>query len=295
MAGFKRKNPADLQKQLQELADRKNFEDAAEWKLSSDNLGNGSAIIRFLPAKNDDDVPFVKIFNHGFKDEKTGRWFVENCPTTLLNDCPVCSQNRDLWNSGIESNKKLASKRKRKLSYWANIVVIKDESNPDAVGNVYKFRFGQKIMDKIQGAANPDVELGEKPMDVTCVFEGANFLLKTKKVSGFANYDESKFGKSDELFGGDEAKLTEVWEKMHDLNPIVAPSEFLPEGELIKKFNAATGTSSAPVRSAADDLDELASSTDDAELSKIEPSKVNTADDGSTDELDDILADLDLN
>ena len=219
MSNFKRRSPADLTAKLTELTGSKDFSDANEWKLTTDKSSNGSAVIRFLPAQGDEDTPYVKIFNHGFQVK--GKWMVENCPTTLSDDCPICKANGELWNSGVDDDKEIARKRKRKLSYWANIVVIKDEAKPDNQGKVFKYRFGQKIMDKIVAASAADEDLGTAGMDVTCVFDGANFSLKSKKVSGFANYDDSKFGPAKELFAGDEDKLADAWEKMHDLKAAI--------------------------------------------------------------------------
>lgn len=294
MTGFKRRNPTDLAAQLEQLTGKQDHSDVNEWKLSTDKLGNGSAIIRFLPAKEENDTPFVKIFTHGFKHN--GRWFVENCPTTLGQDhkCPVCQANGELWATEIEANKKIASARKRKLSYYANIVVIKDEANPDNQGKVFKYRFGQKIMDKIVSAAKPDADLGTSGLDVTCVFTGANFLLKSKRVSDFPNYDDSKFGNSSELFDGDEDKLTQAWEGMHDLKTIIAPTQFKAFAELQTKFNTVVGSTAKPADAMSDalsELDELTGTSSPAPVKTADP--VGRAPAGD-DELDALLNDLGL-
>lgn len=249
---FKRnqKTAAQLQEQLKELSGSQKFEkDPAEWSLTTDKAGNGSATIRFLPATGEgtETVPFVKIFSHSFKDPQTGKWYIENCPTTIghaYDDCPVCRNNGPIYEAGKNGDKAakdLASARSRKMSYWANIFVVKDDANPEAVGKVFKFRFGKKIFEKIQAALMPEME-EETPINVTDVFEGANFLLKVKQVSGFANYDDSKFAsKISELCDGDEAKLEAVWKAMHKLQPIIAPKEFKSVADLEKSFARATG------------------------------------------------------
>lgn len=303
--GFKkRQNPNKLAEQLEKLTGKQNYDDPNEWKLTVDKNKNGSAIIRFLPAKDESQDDFVKIYNHGFKN-KAGRWFVHNCPTTLDRDhkCPVCEANSDLWATGVESQKKLASSRKRKLSYWANIVVIKDENNPDAEGKVFKFRMGQQIMDKIVAASKGNPDLGKPPLDVTCVFEGANFMLKSKEKSGFANYDDSEFGASAPLFGGDEDKLDKIYNEMHDIHSIVAPDKFESYEDLKKEFDAFLGAAKAkPANAGADALSELdeldqLSEQDDAE-SKAQESSSEPDDDlldglDDLDDLDDLLDDLD--
>lgn len=248
---FKRnkQSTADLAAQLQTLSGTQKFEkDPTEWVLTSDKAGNGAATIRFLPAKGEDGelVPFVKMYNHSFKDPSTGKWYIENCATTIggsYDDCPVCSTNGALYKSGQDGNKAdadLASKRSRKLSYWANIVVIKDEANPEAVGKVFKYRFGKKIFEKIQAAIVPTID-EIKPIIVTDVFEGANFYLKVKQVSGFANYDDSVFGPVSELFGGDEDKLNTVWAGMHPLKTIIDEKQFKSKADLEKSYARATG------------------------------------------------------
>lgn len=283
MSGFKRISAADLATQLQSLTGSEDYTDVNEWRPTTDKMGNGSAVIRFLPAKVETDTPFVKVFSHGFKHNS--KWYVENCPTTIGQECPACKANSELWNSGIESDKEIARGRKRKLSYWANIVVIKDEAKPENQGKVFKYRFGQKIMDKIVQASSADADLGTPGLNVTCPFTGANFSLKIKQVSGFANYDDSKFGVSSELFDGDEAKLDYAWNAMHDIAKISSPSEFKTFAELETKLTQVIGQSKA-VKSAMDSvLDEVTQSPKQKAIADTNP---------SSSELDDLLKELDL-
>jgi len=258
---FKRKNVADLQQQLSALNKTANADygpDIAEWKPTVDTQGNATAVIRFLDAteKTGHTIPFIKIYNHGFKEGN--RWFIENCPTTpgIGHTCPVCAANGELWATEIDANKNLARDRKRKLSYWSNIYVVKDSKNPSSEGKVFKYRFGQKIMDKIDTKANPNVDLGLQPEDVTCAFEGSNFVLVQKRVPGqfpgqfFPNYDDSMFQSKSELLGGDEAKLEELEKELHDLSKIVAPSEFKSETELQAKLDQVLRVKSKPASTA---------------------------------------------
>lgn len=258
---FKRRDPSQLQAQLEQMTSNGSFNqaDGTEWSLTVDKSGNGQARIRFLPAKDDDSTPFVKMYNHGFKT-KAGRWFIENCPTTIQScDCPVCKSNSELWNSGIEADKAVARQRKRKLSYWANILVVKDPSNPDNDGKVFKFRFGQKIMDKIQAMINVETDMGEVPVDVTCVFDGADFALKTRKKDGFANYDESKFFVQAELPQINEAAFqTFLMEGMHNLNELVSADKFKTTDELQAKLTQVLGgVAQGAVQSASQELDQF--------------------------------------
>lgn len=300
MTMFKRKSPAKLQEKLEQMTTKKSYDNADEWKLSTDKLGNGSAVIRFLPAKGEDDLPFVKIFTHGFKEN--GNWFIEACPSTIDLPCPCCAANGELWKTENEDNQNIARKRKRTLSYWANIVVLKDEANPDNEGKVFKYRFGKKILDKITQAAQADEDLGVAGMDVTCVFEGAPFSLKAKKVSGFPNYDDSKFGASSELYNGDETKLGEVWEAMHDLSAIIAPSAFKSEADLKKRFLQVTGAQESKGSASQNlqaQLNTSAPSNANAEAkeTKSTSGSIDTSTDvvdSSDAELDELLAGLEL-
>ncbi|MFP9065703.1 hypothetical protein ACLI1X_16005, partial [Enterococcus faecalis] len=220
---FKRKSTAELAAQMAKLNGNKGFssEDKGEWKLKLDNAGNGQAVIRFLPSKNDEQAPFAILVNHGFK--KNGKWYIETCSSTHgdYDSCPVCQyiSKNDLYNT----DNKEYSLVKRKTSYWANILVVKDPAAPENEGKVFKYRFGKKIWDKINAMIAVDVEMGETPVDVTCPWEGANFVLKVKQVSGFSNYDESKFLNQSAIPNiDDESFQKELFEQMVDLSEMTS-------------------------------------------------------------------------
>lgn len=243
MAALKRNSNSDMLNKLkadvQAATSKNNYDDPRFWEPTKDASGSGYAVLRFLPARNEGDLPFVKTYSHGFKS--LGGWFIENCPTTINDKCPVCDDNNTLWNSGIESNKKIASDRKRQLKYIANVLVVKDPAKPELDGQVKMFRFGQKIMDKIQTALNGRPELGIAPKNVFGFFEGVNFNLVMVKVANFPNYDQSTFTEAPDLFGGEEAPLIELMEKMFDLNEFVKPEQFKPYDDLKARHAKVTG------------------------------------------------------
>lgn len=212
-----------------------------------DKEGNGFATIRFLPAPADNATAFVKTFSHGWRDK--GGWFIEECPTTVGKGCPVCEENSKLWQSGIEDNKKIASMRKRKTAYFANILVVKDAKNPENEGKVFLFQFGQKIFDKIQGAAKPLEGSGDEPINVFDMWEGANFRLKIKKVSGNTNYDDSLFEGKSSIQGSDD-DLEAIWNKEYDLRPYIDKDspKFKSETELKNRFARVTGAEASGKR-----------------------------------------------
>ena len=196
-------------------------DDTRMWQPSVDKSGNGTAVIRFLPAPavdGDDALPWVRVFSHGFQGP--GGWLIDNCLTTLNEKCPVCEHNNTLWNSGIDANKDVARKQKRKLSYIANVLVISDPANKDNEGQIKLFKFGKKIFDKISEAMNPEFD-DETPINPFDLWEGANFKLKIRNVEGYRNYDKSEFADKSALYDGDDAKLEELWKKEYSLAEFV--------------------------------------------------------------------------
>jgi len=239
------------------------------WKADTDKAGNGFAIIRFLPGKTDDDIPMVKIFNHGFKNAG-GKWFIENCPTTLGQECPVCGANSELWNTGRESSKKIASERKRKTSYISNILVISDPKNPANEGKVFKFKYGVKVFEKIKYRMQPPAEFpDEVPMNVFDLKEGANFKMKIRKVDSFANFDLSEFESPTPVPDAEN-----IMSQLHDIHAEVDPSLFKSFDDLERKFKTFIGepVAAAPRRPEPDKND----SDDEIDDGGPPPSKAKT-------------------
>jgi hypothetical protein len=224
------------------------------WEPSVDKAGNGYAIIRFLPTPDGESMPYVKRYSHGFKEG--AKWFIENCPTTIGGECPLCAKNSELWNTEIKSNQEIVRKRKRQLSYYANIYVVKDEKNPDAEGKVHLYRFGKKIFDKIMEAMNPQFEddVALNPFDL---WEGANFKLKIRQVEGYRNFDKSEF-ESKKALSSDDSKLEAIWNSQHKLEELIAEKQFKSEAELTLALNRvlAGATDKKSEEVAADELAE---------------------------------------
>ena len=216
-------------------------DDTRFWQPSVDKSGNGMAQIRFLPAPavdGDDALPWVRTFSHGFQGP--GGWFIDNCLTTLNDKCPVCEHNNTLWNSGIEANKDIARKQKRKLTYIANILVLSDPSNPENEGQIKLYKFGKKIFDKISEAMNPEFA-DEKAINPFDMWEGANFKLKIRNVEGYRNYDKSEFADMSALFNGDDDKLEALWKKEFSLKEFTQKSQFKPYDVLKTRLDKVLG------------------------------------------------------
>jgi len=203
------------------------------WYPNVDKAGNGYAVIRFLPAPGDEDVPFIRMFNHGFKGP-TGSWLIENCPTTVGHKCPVCEQNTELWNSGLESDKNIARDRKRKLTFMSNVYVITDQQNPENEGKVFLFKYGKKLFDKLNEAMNPQFA-DEDAMNPFDLWSGANFKLKIRNVESYRNYDKSEFAKSGPL-SDDDSEMESIWKKAYSLQEFLAPSNFKSYDEVKSKL-----------------------------------------------------------
>jgi hypothetical protein len=215
------------------------------WQPEVDKAGNGMAVIRFLPgpsADGDEALPWVRLFDHGFQGP--GGWYIENSLTTLNQKDPVSEYNSVLWNSGIEANKEIARKQKRRLFYIANIYVVSDPKNPDNEGQVRLYKFGKKIFDKITEAMNPQFE-DEKPINPFDFWGGANFKLKIRQVEGYRNYDKSEFESSSPLLDGDDAKLEALWKKEYSLKEFLDPKHFKSYDELKAKLDKVLGLSGA--------------------------------------------------
>ena len=209
--------------------EKKSYKDERLWKPEVDKSGNGYAVIRFLPAVEGEDMPWAKVWNHAFQGP-TGQWYIENSLTTVGQKDPVSEMNSAYWNTGIESDKEIARKQKRKLQYFSNIYVVSDTKHPENEGKVFLFRYGKKIFDKVMAAMQPEFE-DEKAINPFDFWEGANFKLKIRKVAGYWNYDSSDFDNPSALFDTDE-KIEETWKTAYPLAEFSAATNFKSYEEL---------------------------------------------------------------
>ena len=205
-----------------------------------DKSGNGYAVVRFLPAPEGEDLPWARIWNHGFQGP--GGWYIENSLTTLGQKDPVSEHNSTLWNSGIEANKEVARKQKRRLNYTANVYILKDPAHPENEGTIKLYRFGKKIFDKINDLMNPEFE-DESPVNPFDLWAGANFKMKIRKVEGYSNYDKSEFEAPSALLEDDD-KMEEIWKSENSLKELVSEDKFKTFDELKTKLERVLGLGS---------------------------------------------------
>jgi hypothetical protein len=255
MVDFKALKASSGKKSLETLTSELNKVSGGEGKTSDDRFwtptvdkaGNGYAVIRFLPAPSEEDIPFVRLFDHGFQGP--GGWYIENSLTTLGKSDPVSEYNSKLWNSGIEANKDIARKQKRRLHFISNVYVVSDQGNPANEGKVFLFKYGKKIFDKLKEAMEPQFA-DEEAINPFDLWAGANFKLKIRQVEGYRNYDKSEFDKPGPLLKDDE-KLEQVWKSEYSLKAFLDPSNFKSEDELRSRLAKVLGEPAAAARAAA--------------------------------------------
>ena len=241
---------AKLVKEVEKMSNTSGQGDDRLWKLEVDKGGNGYAVIRFLPAPDGEDLPFVKLYSHAFQGP--GGWYIENSLTTLGQKDPVSEFNSQLWNNGTDAGKDAARKQKRKLTYISNIYVVKDPANPENEGKTFLYKYGKKIFDKLTAAMQPEFE-DEEAIDPFDFWQGANFKLKAKNVAGYRNYDSSEFAATSALLDDDDA-MEAVWKKEHSLAELVAADQFKSYDELKTRLGYVLGNK--PVRNDAETVEQ---------------------------------------
>jgi hypothetical protein len=255
ISALKKNNSLDKLKSAMESAGKTNSggsssKDDRFWQPDVDKAGNGYAVIRFLDspaADGEDGLPWVQVWSHGFQGP--GGWYIENSLTTIGQTDPVSELNTKLWNSGIEANKEVARKQKRKLTYISNILIVSDPKHPENEGKVFLYKFGKKIFDKIQEKLNPQFE-DEKPLNPFDFWKGANFKVKIRQVEGYRNYDKSEFDVQSGLFDGEDAKIEKVWKSAYSLKEFLAPKNFKSYDELKAKLDRVLGAGGAAAKAA---------------------------------------------
>lgn len=280
-AELKRSRNKDLEKLTQEAfklnnkdEGKRSYEDNRFWKPVVDKAGNGFAVFRFLPKIEEGDLPWVQFFSHSFQGP-TGQWYIENSLTTLNRTDPVSEHNSMLWNTGIDSDKDIARKQKRKLSYIANIYMIKDPSNPDNEGKVFLYKFGKKVFDKINDIMYPEFQ-DETRINPFDFWEGANFKLKIRKVEGYQNYDKSEFDKVGPL-SEDEDELERIWKSEYNLKEFLEEKNFKSYDELKLKLNKVLNIVEDPIRTTSPSI-----RSTESELPKPAAKKIKTVEETSS-------------
>jgi len=235
---------AKLVKEVEKMNKTSSMGDDRFWKIERDKSGNGYAVIRFLPAPQGEDDPYVQVWSHAFQGP--GGWYIENSLTTLGGKDPLGELNTQLWATGNKSDQEVVRQRKRKLSYYSNIYVVKDPAHPENEGKVFLFKYGKKIFEKISSALKPEFE-DESPTDAFDLWTGANFKLKVRMADGYPNYDKSEFETPSVLGGFEDEDLEELWKKCNSLKEFVSPENFKSYDQLKTRLDTVLGTKRTPV------------------------------------------------
>lgn len=228
-----------LNSQLDQDKGGRPAKDPRYWEPTLDKTGAGFAVIRFLPAPGEEVVPYIRQFSYGFKGPKSGKWYVEVSPQTIGLPCPVQEYWSELWNA---DRKEEAKRFSRKTSYVSNIQVVTDPSNPENEGKVFLYRYGAKIMEKVEMKMKPQFA-GDTPVNPFDMWAGCNLELRiiTKDKSaanprGFRNYDNSVWQAPSEVGGSDDEREA-IWKQEHSIAEMIAPDKFESYDSLKAKFN----------------------------------------------------------
>ena len=289
-ATLKRSSKNDLNKLTEQLKKLNTNESSSSnddrmWYPEVDKTGNGYAVVRFLPAPSNEDVPFIRMWEHGFKGP-TGQWYIENSLTTIGKPDPVSEYNTELWNKTSDDNsplRKQARDQKRGLRYISNIYVVKDPAKPQNEGKVFLFKYGKKIFDKLNEAMNPQFD-DEKPLNPFDLWEGANFKIKIRNVEGYRNYDKSEFDERGPL-SDDDADLEKVWKSEHSLQAFLDPKNFKDYDVLKKKLHTVLGLSQRVAEEAQQDLPRAEAPKFKAAPAKVEAEETASVADEDDDDL----------
>ena len=242
-----------LVQEVEKMNSSSGSSDERLWKPEVDKAGNGFAVIRFLSAPEGEDIPWAKVYTHAFQGP--GGWFIDDCLTTINQNCPVCEANRELWNTGSKANQEIVRQRKRKLSYYSNIYVVQDKAHPENEGKVFLYKYGKKIFDKIMAAMKPEFD-DETPINPFDFWEGANFKVKITKKDGYWNYDKSEFGDQGPLLNDDDA-MEAIWKKTFSLAEFTSADKMKTYEQLDTRLKAVLGKKApAPVDESFEDEDE---------------------------------------
>lgn len=292
-ADLKKNQGVGGMKKLQDELDKLNkkadssSDDDKYWRLTTDKSGVGAAVIRFLPAAEGDELPFVTVYEHAFQGP--GGWYIEKSRTTLGKGerDPVFEYNNQLWNSGVDANRQLARKQKRTSRYVSNILVVKDPANPENEGRVFLYKYGKKIFQKIQEAMFPEQDPVDQrdAINPFCPWKGANFKLKSKKVDGYPNYDQSDFSTPEALFGGDDDKIQAVWQTETKLSELVHPSQFKSYEDLKRRLDRVLGLSASAQTTEQSTTTARSSVTERAVAVEVEEETYSTTSDDMSDDL----------
>ncbi len=193
------------------------------WYPKIDNDGGPGAIVRFLPHPPGEEKNFIKLYKHNFN--YNGIKCFKYSPITLGDPDPIVEHS----NENFESNEEYARKFWPQKKYYANIYVVEDKGNPDNVGKVFLWSFGQTVFNTLNSAHEPKNSRIEA-INPYHLMDGADFLVEIHmKKSGkdtWPQYDRCKFLPKSPIVDGDIDKIKEIWKGCHSLEEFLKPENF---------------------------------------------------------------------
>ena len=187
---------------------------AEEYTASADKGQGGiyKSIIRFIPWHEDP--------KHGSIQEKWVAWIEDpltqkgravDCPSSVGKPSVLQDMYWKLKKSDNVAMQKKAEIFSRRHTFASLIQVIKDQQQPELEGKILVYRYGIKIWEKINAELKPLIGEKHDPFDI---LNGKLFALVITKVSGYNNYDQSKFlNEKISLCIPKDGKLTPINEK----------------------------------------------------------------------------------
>jgi hypothetical protein len=217
----------------------------------------GIATIAFLPfgnmfdETNQEFSPYIFTPQHSNLTGRNGKKYYNiHCPSGRNDfnqgDCPLCNKFFELYN-GSETEKKLAAELglSRKREFRGNIIVLKNDNNPDEVGKIFKWKFGLTIQQKINDKINPIDD--DEPLIVHNVYDIVPFKVKIIEKMGYRNYDTSEWGSTGKTLADylipkatseeKEKFIEEILDKLFRVEDYVTDSDFRSKEELERILN----------------------------------------------------------
>ena len=234
------------QKQESQQAGQPVNADQRFYKPKFNKDGTFSAVVRFLPGPvkdGNEEISMIKKYSHYFSGP--GGKYDEECLTTISQQCPVCDENKKCWDAG---DKQTSRTRARVNSGITNILVINDPQAPENNGKVFLYKFGKKIIEKINEAKKP-TNPTKKAIEVFSYYEGANFYITGKKTvtaegQKFTDYTSSSFESNPSAIG-DDNYIESIDKQLHSVEEFIKPTNFKSYAALQELFSRVMGRSMA--------------------------------------------------
>jgi len=163
-----------------------------EYRVGADKGKNGvyQSIIRFIPWYKNPKNSIVEKWVSWLVDPVTQRGRFVDCPSSVGKPSLLQDMYWKLKKSDSVQEQKKADIFSRRQNFVSLIQVIKDANQPELEGKILVYRFGRKLWEKINAEQKPIIGDPQNPYDL---LHGKVFALVITKVSGYNNYDQSKF------------------------------------------------------------------------------------------------------